>query len=53
MEENSIAESNSKKAFENDLQNSLNTVLTSDEIRRAAFQFSHEEQQQNVTVYVY
>lgn len=49
MEENSIAESNSKKAFENDLQNSLNTVLTSDEIRRAAFQFSHEEQQQNVT----
>ncbi|CAN8244848.1 unnamed protein product [Cochlearia groenlandica] len=42
-------ECHSKKAFDDDLQTVLKTVLTWDENRRVAVQLSHEEQQQNIT----
>ncbi|KAM6596704.1 hypothetical protein CsatA_007228 [Cannabis sativa] len=48
MDENSSAESNNRKAFEDDLESSLNSILASDESRRGAFQLTHEEEQQNI-----
>ncbi|KAH7567643.1 hypothetical protein JRO89_XS07G0111300 [Xanthoceras sorbifolium] len=48
MEENSSVEISNTKAFEDEIQSSLNIILASDESRRAAFQLSHEEEQQNV-----
>ncbi|RDY05943.1 BEACH domain-containing protein B, partial [Mucuna pruriens] len=48
IDENSLAESSSKKAFEDDIQSSLNSVLASDDSRRAEFQLTYEEEQQNV-----
>ncbi|XP_061352489.1 BEACH domain-containing protein B, partial [Gastrolobium bilobum] len=48
IDENSLAESTSKKAFEDEIQNSLNSVLDSDDSRRAEFQLAYEEEQQNV-----
>lgn len=50
MEEISSAESNQKKAFEDEIQSGLNTILALDDGRRAAFQLSQEEDQQIVTV---
>lgn len=50
IDENSLAESSSKKAFEDDMESSLNSVLASDDSRRAEFQLSYEEEQQNVAV---
>ena len=52
LDENSLAESSSKKAFEDEIQNSLNTVLASDDSRRAEFQLTYEEEQQNVAVWI-
>ncbi|GAV66852.1 WD40 domain-containing protein/Beach domain-containing protein/Laminin_G_3 domain-containing protein [Cephalotus follicularis] len=49
MDESSSVELDSKKAFEDEIQSSLNTVLASDENRRAAFQLTHEEGQQNIS----
>lgn len=49
MEEISSAESNQKKAFEDEIQSGLNTILALDDSRRAAFQLSQEEDQQIVT----
>ncbi|TKY74425.1 BEACH domain-containing protein lvsC [Spatholobus suberectus] len=48
IDENYLAESSSKKAFEDDIQSSLNCVLASDDTRRAEFQLTYEEVQQNV-----
>lgn len=50
IDESSLAESSSKKAFEDEIQNSLNSVLASDDSRRAEFQLTYEEEQQNVAV---
>lgn len=52
MDETSLAESSNKKAFEDEIQSSLTSILASDDSRRAAFQLAYEEQQQNVTVCV-
>ncbi|XWS25391.1 hypothetical protein CRYUN_Cryun27aG0064600 [Craigia yunnanensis] len=48
MDENSSLEINNHTAFEDEIQNSLHTILASDESRRAAFLLAHEEEQQNV-----
>ncbi|KAG8632803.1 hypothetical protein MANES_18G056822v8 [Manihot esculenta] len=48
MDENTSAEAANKKAFEDEINSSLNTILAVDDNRRAVFQFSHEEDQQNV-----
>jgi hypothetical protein len=52
MDETFSAESINKKAFEDETKSSLTSVLASDDSRRAAFQLTHEEQKQNVTVCV-
>ncbi|KAJ4963542.1 hypothetical protein NE237_023481 [Protea cynaroides] len=48
MEEISSAESNQKRAFEDEIQSSLRTILASDDCRRTAFQLAHDEDQQTV-----
>ncbi|KAK2659945.1 hypothetical protein Ddye_006478 [Dipteronia dyeriana] len=48
MDESSSIEINNTKVFEDELQSGLNIILASDESRRAAFQLTHEEEQQNV-----
>lgn len=48
MDETFSAESNNKKTFEDEIQSSLNSILASDESRRAAFQLTYEEEEQNV-----
>ncbi|XP_065880379.1 BEACH domain-containing protein B isoform X2 [Euphorbia lathyris] len=48
MEENISAESANKKGFEDEIHNSLISILVSDDSRRAVLQFAHEEDQQNV-----
>lgn len=53
MDENTSAEAANKKAFEDEINSSLNTILAVDDNRRAVFQFSHEEDQQNVAVCVF
>lgn len=50
IDETSLAESNNKKAFEDEIQSSLTSILASDDSRRAAFQLVYEEEQQNVAV---
>lgn len=44
------AESSSRKSFEDEIQSSLITIVSSDESRRACFQLIQEEQQQNIAV---
>ncbi|KAK6940249.1 hypothetical protein RJ641_029780 [Dillenia turbinata] len=46
MDENSATESNHQKTIEDEIQNSLNTILASDDSRRVAFQLAHDEEQQ-------
>lgn len=48
IDENTLAESTSKQALEDEIQNSLNSILSSDDSRRAEFQLTYEEEQQNV-----
>ncbi|GFY85908.1 binding protein [Actinidia rufa] len=48
MDENSSADSIQKKGFEDEIQSSLNTILASDDIRKASFQLAHDEEQQTV-----
>ncbi|KAH1245168.1 BEACH domain-containing protein B [Glycine max] len=48
IDENSLAESSSKKTFEDDIQSSLNSVLASYDSSRAEFHLTCEEKQQNV-----
>lgn len=50
IDESSSVEITNKKAFEDEMHTSLNTILASDDSRRASFQLSHEEEQQNVAV---
>lgn len=50
IDENTLAESTSKQALEDEIQNSLNSILSSDDSRRAEFQLTYEEEQQNVAV---
>ena len=52
MDETFSAESNNKKTFEDEIQSSLTSILASDESRRAAFQLTYEEEEQNVAVCV-
>ncbi|XP_057974811.1 BEACH domain-containing protein B isoform X2 [Malania oleifera] len=48
MEENYSTECNQKKALEDEIQSSLNTILAFDDSRRAAFQLAYDEEQQIV-----
>lgn len=48
MDDNSSVETAKKKAFEDEICSSLNSILASDDSRRAAFQLAYEEEQQNV-----
>ncbi|XP_057986936.1 BEACH domain-containing protein B isoform X2 [Hevea brasiliensis] len=48
MDESTSIETANKKAFEDEIHGSLNTILAADDDRRAVFQFSHEEDRQNV-----
>ncbi|KAG8369183.1 hypothetical protein BUALT_Bualt15G0124700 [Buddleja alternifolia] len=48
MEENMMIESNQKKAFEDQIQISLSSILASDDSRRSLFQLSLDEDQQIV-----
>lgn len=50
VDENSSGEFSGKKVFEDDIQNSLNSVIASDDSRIAEFQLTSEEKQQNVAV---
>lgn len=50
MEENFSNESNNQKVFEDEMQSSLASILIADDNRRAAFQLSYEEEQQNIAV---
>lgn len=50
MEETRLTDSDQKKAFEEQIQSSLNTILASDDSRRSMFQLSVDEEQQIVTV---
>lgn len=48
LDENSSTESSHNKAFEDEIQSSLSTILASDDSRRAVYQLAHDEEQQNV-----
>ncbi|XP_023910441.2 BEACH domain-containing protein B isoform X2 [Quercus suber] len=48
MDETFSSELNNKKAFDDEIQSNLTSILASDESRRAAFQLTYEEEQQNV-----
>ncbi|KAK4359154.1 hypothetical protein RND71_021383 [Anisodus tanguticus] len=48
LDETAIADSNQKKAFEDEIQSSLNVILASDDNRRSSFQLAYDEQQQIV-----
>ncbi|CAJ2641153.1 unnamed protein product [Trifolium pratense] len=48
IDENTTAESTSKQALEDEIQSSLNSILSSNDSRRAEFQLTYEEEQQNV-----
>ncbi|XP_059637635.1 BEACH domain-containing protein B [Cornus florida] len=48
MDENISADSNQRKAFEDEIQSSLKLILASDDSRRASFQLSLDEEQQIV-----
>ncbi|KAI3460067.1 hypothetical protein Pfo_016730 [Paulownia fortunei] len=48
MEENMFTDSNQKKAFEDQIQSSLNTILAFDDSRRSLFQLSLDEDRQIV-----
>ncbi|KAH0760080.1 hypothetical protein KY290_023573 [Solanum tuberosum] len=48
LDETIITDSNQKKAFEDEIQSSLNVILASDDNRRSSFQLAYDEQQQIV-----
>lgn len=50
MDENSSVVTTDRKAFEDEIDSCLNSILASDDSRRAAFQLAYEEDQQNVAV---
>lgn len=51
IDENLLTESGQKKAFENELQSTLRSILASDDSRSAAFQLACDEDQQVVGVW--
>lgn len=53
MDENTLSDSSHTKSFEEEIQNSLNGILASDDGRRASFQLAYEEEQQIVAVSTY
>lgn len=53
LEDNSSLELDSMKAFEDELKSSLNSMISSDDARKAAFLLSHDEQKQNVAVSIF
>lgn len=50
MEESFSNESGDQKVFEDEMQSILTSILLADDNRRAVFQLSYEEQQQNIAV---
>lgn len=50
MDENISIECTQKKAFEDEIQSSLNIILASDDRRRSLYQLSQDEEQQIVAV---
>lgn len=48
LDDSILTESGHKKAFKDELQNSLSLILASDDSRRAAFQLAHDEEQQTI-----
>lgn len=50
IDENASTNSSQRNAFEDEIKSSLNTILASDDSRRASFQLGHEEEQQIVAV---
>ena len=52
LDENLSTESSHNKAFEDEIQSSLSTILASDDSRRAVYQLAHDEEQQNVAVII-
>lgn len=48
IDENALSDSSHTKSFEDEIQNSLNGILASDDGRRASFQLAYEEEQQIV-----
>lgn len=50
LDETAVADSNQKKAFEDEMQSSLNVILASDDNRRSSFQLAYDEHQQIVAV---
>lgn len=50
MDENTLSDLSYTKSFEDEIQNSLNGILASDDGRRASFQLAYEEEQQIVAV---
>lgn len=52
VDENFSAELVNRKVFEDEIQSSLNSILASDDSRRAAFQLTYEEEKQTVAVCV-
>lgn len=48
LDETTITYSNQKKAFEDEIQSSLNVILAFDDNRRSSFQLAYDEQQQIV-----
>ncbi|KAK4483931.1 hypothetical protein RD792_011140 [Penstemon davidsonii] len=50
LQENMIVDSEQKKAFEDQIRSSLNTIIASDDSRRSLFQLSFDEEQQTIAV---
>lgn len=50
MDEYTLSDSSHTKSLEDEIQNSLNGILASDDGRRASFQQAYEEEQQIVAV---
>ncbi|CAN4092325.1 unnamed protein product [Withania somnifera] len=48
LDETASTDSNQKKAFEDEIQSSLNVILAFDDNRRSSFQLAYDEQQQIV-----
>lgn len=48
IDENASTNSSQRNAFEDEIKSSLNSIIASDDSRRASFQLGHEEEQQIV-----
>lgn len=50
MDENKSSDLNQWRTFEEEIRSSLNSILASDDSRRASFQLAHDEEQQVTAV---